>query len=98
VVGQEDEIHCSSRAVAQPKQDTTDGDGCEAETDPYSLQWAEPTPLASADEIHRRDAKDSEKTERNDNDTELTLGDHGAHIIAQPCEGATLGPEMRIGR
>ena len=98
MVGQEDEIHCSGRAVAQPKQDATDGNGCEAETDPYSLQRAEPTPLASADEIHCRDAKDGEKTERDDDDAELALGDHGAHIIAQPCEGATLGPEMRIGR
>jgi hypothetical protein len=28
----------------------------------------------------------------------LTFGYHGAHIIAQRCEGATLGPDVRIGR
>jgi hypothetical protein len=28
----------------------------------------------------------------------LTFGYHGAHIIAQRCEGATLGPDVRIWR
>jgi len=72
-----------SWTVAQVNQNAAYGGGCEAEADPYSLQWAESAPLASADEVHCRDAKDDEHTECNNDDTKLSLGDHGAHIIAQ---------------
>jgi len=81
------------RAVAQANQDETYGNSRDAETDSYSLQWAETAPLAGADEVYCCDAKDGEQTERDDNDAELTLGDHDAHIIAQRGEGATLGAE-----
>jgi hypothetical protein len=75
-VGEENEILCSGRAVAQANQNAAHGNGCEAETDSCSLQWAESAPPASADEVHRRDAKDEEQAKCNDNDTELALGDH----------------------
>ena len=79
---QGDEIQCSSRAVAQLNQDTANSDGCEAETNPDPLQWAKSAPPASAGKIHRHTSKDGEQTNGDDYDAELTLGDHGAHIIA----------------
>ena len=49
------------RAVAQTNQDEAHGNGNDAETDSYSLQWAETAPLASADEIHRDSAEDGKQ-------------------------------------
>ena len=88
----------SGRAVAQTNQDTTHSRADDSQADPELLQWTEFAPLASTDEVYCCDAKDEERAENDDGNAELALGDHGAHIIAQPCEGATLGPEMRIGR
>lgn len=96
--GREEYVHCSSRAIAQSNQDGADGDGCEAEPDSHSLQWPKPTPPTSANEIHSHDPQDSQQAKRDDQDAQLTFGYHGAHIIAQRCEGATLGPNVRIWR
>ena len=85
------------RAVAEANQNEAHGNGCDAEADPYPLQRAEAAPLTSADEIHRDSAEDGEQAWCDDDDTELSLGDHSAYIITQRGEGATLGREVRIG-
>jgi hypothetical protein len=84
------------RPVAAKDQNETHGQGHEAEAETEVLQRPETAPSASTDEIHRDDGQDDQQAKTDDCNTKLPLGDHGAHIIAQECGGATQEWSLRI--
>ena len=68
--------------VAQANQDCPYNDSCDAQAEPYPLQWTKSTPLPGTDQVHRHDARDDEGAKCDEGYAELSLGDHSAYIIA----------------